>query len=113
MVTRMRGPCPGRKPRKPHILKRVQDPCCPWDGCPCSTHLGRASDHVLDEIPVAGGVDDGDVVFGGLKLPEGDVNGDTTLPLCLQFVQHPGVFEGTLPHLEGLRAWSGQEPSLT
>merc|ERR550519_1537358 len=56
-------------------------------------------DHVLDEIPVAGSVDDGDVVLVGLELPESDVDGDTTLTLGLQFVQHPGVLEGALAHL--------------
>jgi hypothetical protein len=29
------------------------------------------------------GVDDGDVVLGGLELPEGDIDGDTTLTLGL------------------------------
>jgi hypothetical protein len=29
------------------------------------------------------GVDDGDVVPGGLELPEGDIDGDTTLTLGL------------------------------
>ena len=62
--------------------------------------LGGSSDHVLDEVPVAGGVDDGDVVLGGLELPEGDIDGDTTLALGLQFVQHPGVLEGALAGLK-------------
>merc|ERR1719197_423610 len=46
--------------------------------------LAGASDHVLDEVTMAGGVDDGDVVLGSLELPESDVNGDTTLTLGLQ-----------------------------
>jgi len=45
--------------------------------------LGGSSDHVLDEITVTRGVNDGDVVLGGLELPEGDINGDTTLTLGL------------------------------
>lgn len=64
-------------------------------------HLGCARNHVLDEVSVAWSIDDGDVVLGSLKLPEGDVDGDAPLPLCLQLVQHPGIFKGTLPHLEG------------
>lgn len=64
-------------------------------------YLGCASNHVLDEVPVSWSINDGDVVLGGLKLPEGDVDGDATLPLCLQLVQHPGIFKGALPHLEG------------
>jgi hypothetical protein len=45
--------------------------------------LRRSSDHVLDEITMSRGVDDGDVVPGGLELPEGDIDGDTTLTLGL------------------------------
>jgi hypothetical protein len=30
--------------------------------------LGGTSDHVLDEITVTGGVNDGNVVLGGLEL---------------------------------------------
>merc|ERR1712156_575350 len=50
--------------------------------------LAGASDHVLDEVTMAGGVDDGHVVLGGLEFPESNVNGDTTLALRLQLV-HP------------------------
>ena len=52
--------------------------------------LGGTSDHVLDEITVTGGVDNGDIVLGGLELPESDIDGDTTLTLSLQLVEHPG-----------------------
>ena len=48
------------------------------------------------------GIDDGHVVLGGLELPESDVDGDTTLTLGLQLVQHPGVLEGALAGLLGL-----------
>ena len=79
--------------------------------------LAGASDHVLDEVTVARGVDDGHVVprvgefhhvfqllnmalggnlLGSLEFPESNVNGDTTLALGLQLVHHPGVLEGTL-----------------
>ena len=65
-------------------------------------YLGGTGDHVLDEVTMSGGVDDGDVVLGGLELPESDVDGDTTLTLGLQFVQHPGVLERALAGLLGL-----------
>ena len=68
----------------------------------CETYLGGSGDHVLDEVTMSGGVDDGDVVLGGLELPESDVDGDTTLTLGLQFVQHPGVLERALAGLLGL-----------
>lgn len=64
--------------------------------------LGGTSDHVLDEVTVARGVNDGDVVLGGLELPEGDVDCDTTLSLGLELVKNPGVLEGTLTELSSL-----------
>merc|ERR1712002_135697 len=63
--------------------------------------LGSSSDHVLDEITMSGGVDDGDIVLASLELPESDIDGDTTLTLSLQLVQNPGVLEGALAHLLG------------
>jgi len=63
--------------------------------------LGGSGDHVLDEIPVAWGINDGDVVVLGLELPESDIDGNTTLTLGLELVQNPGVFEGALAHLLG------------
>lgn len=44
-------------------------------------------------------VDDGDVVFGRLKLPERDVNGDPPLTLSLELIQDPGILKGAFPHL--------------
>jgi hypothetical protein len=64
--------------------------------------LGSTSNHVLDEITMAGGINDGDVVLGGLELPEGNVDGNTTLTLGLELVKNPGVLEGTLSELGGL-----------
>ena len=60
------------------------------------TYLGGSGDHVLDEVTMAGGVDDGDVVLGSLELPESNVDGDATLALRLQLVHHPRILEGTL-----------------
>merc|ERR1719348_2613689 len=64
--------------------------------------LAGSSDHVLDEVTMTGGVDDGDVVLGSLELPEGNINGDATLTLGLQLVHHPRILEGTLARLLGL-----------
>jgi hypothetical protein len=63
--------------------------------------LGGAGNHVLDEISVSWGVDDGEVVLLGLELPEGDIDGDTSLSFSLQLVQDPGVLEGALTHIVG------------
>ena len=37
----------------------------------------------------------------GLELPEGDIDGDTTFTLGLEFVENPSVFEGTFSHFLG------------
>jgi hypothetical protein len=39
--------------------------------------------------------------LGSLELPEGDIDGDTTLTLGLQLVEHPCVLEGALAKLGG------------
>ena len=64
--------------------------------------LRRAGNHVLDEVTMAGGINDGVVELGGLELPQRDVNGDATLTLSLQAIQHPGVLERALAHLLSL-----------
>merc|ERR1719431_1044063 len=58
--------------------------------------LRSSSDHVLDEIPVSRGINDGDIVLGGLELPESNIDGDSSLTLSLQFVKNPCVLEGSL-----------------
>ena len=58
--------------------------------------LAGASDHVLDEVTMAGGVDDGDVVLGRLEVRECDINGDTTLTLGPQLVHDPSILKGAL-----------------
>jgi len=63
--------------------------------------LRSTSDHVLDEVTVTWGVDDGDIVSGGLELPESDIDGDTSLTLSLQLVENPCVLEGTLAEFSG------------
>jgi hypothetical protein len=63
--------------------------------------LGGAGNHVLDEVPVARGVNDGEVVFGALELPKGDIDGDTSLPLGLELVHDPSVLEGGLAGFGG------------
>ena len=65
-------------------------------------YLRCSGDHVLDEVTMSGSINDGDIVLGSLKLPESNVNGDTSLTLSLQLVQDPGVLEGSLARLRGL-----------
>uniref|UniRef100_A0A182TK57 Uncharacterized protein n=1 Tax=Anopheles melas TaxID=34690 RepID=A0A182TK57_9DIPT len=47
---------------------------------------------------MARGVDDRHVILGRFELPQRDIDGDTTLTLRLQLVQHPGVLERALAH---------------
>ena len=51
--------------------------------------LAGVSDHVLDEVTVAGSADDSNVVLGRLELPQGDVDGDAVLPLQLELIHDP------------------------
>jgi hypothetical protein len=46
------------------------------------------SNHVLDEVAMAWCINDGHVVLLCLELPQSNVDGDTTLALCLQLVQN-------------------------
>jgi hypothetical protein len=64
--------------------------------------LGSTSDHVLDEVTVTRGINDGDHVLRSLELPESDINGDTTLTLGLKLVKNPSILEGTLAELSSL-----------
>lgn len=58
--------------------------------------LGGTGDHVLDEVSVTGGVNDSDLVPGGLELPKSNVDGDTSLSLGLKLVKNPSVLERSL-----------------
>ena len=74
----------------------------PLKKCATHTHLRSAGDHVLDEVAVTGGINDGDIELGSLELPQGNVDGDTTLALSLELVEHPGILERALAHLSSL-----------
>src|SRR5438128_7365202 len=63
--------------------------------------LGRARDHVLDEVPVARGVDDREVVLVRVKALMCDVDREAALPLLLDLVHDEGELERGLAHLLG------------
>jgi len=44
---------------------------------------------------------DSDIVLGGLKLPESNIDSNTTLTLSLKLVQNPCVLEGAFAQLSG------------
>ena len=48
-------------------------------------------------------INDGNIVLGSLELPEGNVNGDTSLTLSLQLVENPCILEGSLSENIGFR----------
>jgi len=50
---------------------------------------------------MAWGIDNCEVIFGGLELPKGDIDGNSTFSLSLELVQDPGVLEGGLSHFLG------------
>lgn len=64
--------------------------------------LGGAGDHVFDEVTMAGGVDDGVVIFIGHELVEGDVDGEAAFAFFFQAIEGPGEFEGAFADLFGL-----------
>ena len=51
---------------------------------------------------MSGGIDDGEVILGGIELPEGDIDGDTSLSLGLELVHDPSVLERGLSEIGGL-----------
>ena len=59
-----------------------------------SVSLAGSSDHVLDEVSVAGAVHYSKVVLVGVEAPVGNIDGDAPLALLLQAVHNPGVLEG-------------------
>lgn len=63
--------------------------------------LRSSGNHVLDEITMAGGINNGERELGGLELPEGNINGDTTFTLGLEVIKNPSVLEGLLAHFGG------------
>lgn len=76
-------------------------------------HLRSTRDHVGDEVPMSGRIQDRDVMSGGLELRGGHVDGDAPgmlkqkhhalpFPLAGHFIQHPGKRKGLLAHLLGI-----------
>lgn len=63
--------------------------------------LGGTSNHILDEISVTGGIDDGEVIFSSFELPEGNIDGDTSFSFSFKLVQNPSVLERTLTSFSG------------
>jgi len=63
--------------------------------------LGGTGNHVLNEISVSWGINDGEDGFGGLEFPESDIDGDTSFSLGLEFIKYPSVFERSFTHFFG------------
>ena len=63
--------------------------------------LGGTGNHVLNEISMSWGINDGEDGGSRLEFPECDINGDTSLSLGLEFIKYPSVFERCFTHLFG------------
>lgn len=50
---------------------------------------------------MAWSIDDCDIILWCLKSPEGDIDGNATLALGLEFVKDPGILEGALAEFGG------------
>jgi len=59
----------------------------------CNVGLRGTGDHVLDEISMAWGIDDGLPLGLGDEFEDRAVDGDTSFTLCLEFVHDPSEFE--------------------
>merc|ERR1712235_85983 len=79
-------------------LKFTSTGCDDQDG---TIGLRCTSDHVLDEITMSRGINDGDIVLGGAEVHQLDIDGDTSFTFGLEFVQYPSIFEGTFAHFLG------------
>ncbi len=60
--------------------------------------LSSSGNHVLDEVSMSWGIDDGDIVLLSLELVEGNVDGDTSGSLGLEFIKDPSISERSLSH---------------
>jgi len=63
--------------------------------------LGGTGNHVLDEISVSWGINDGEDGGSRLEFPKSDIDGDTSFSLGLEFIEYPSVFEGSFTHFFG------------
>src|SRR2546428_186136 len=90
------------RPREEDVFLRLRlDALCGADDEDRGVRLGRARDHVLDEVPVARGVDDREVVLVRVKALMRDVDRQPALPLFLDLVHDEGELERGLAHLLG------------
>ncbi|PKA58070.1 hypothetical protein AXF42_Ash019296 [Apostasia shenzhenica] len=57
-----------------------------------------SGDHVLDKIKMTRSINNSAIVLCGLKLPQGNIDGDPTFSLSLEFVEHPCILKRPLVH---------------
>ena len=67
-----------------------------------SIGLWGSSDHVLDEISVSWGVNDGVESVGCFEFQESNIDGDTSFSFCLEFIEDLCPLEDSLSHLSWL-----------
>ena len=59
--------------------------------------LGCACNHVFEEVSVSWGINDGNIVLAGLKFPQGDINGDTTLTFSFKLSKTQAYLKEPFP----------------
>src|SRR5438093_5672002 len=90
------------RPREEDVLLRLRlDALCGADDEDRGVRLGSARDDVLEEVPVARGVDDREVVLVRVKALVRDVDRQAALPLLLDLVHDERELERGLAHLLG------------
>ena len=68
------------------------------------TNLRGPCNHILDEVPVSRSINDGHIILGSFKLPQGNIDGDASLALSLEFIQNPGILERALQKICNVNA---------
>ena len=84
-----------------------------WDACLKFSFWGRnhqdstvslssSSNHILNEISVSWGINNGNFIFFSLKLPQRNINSDSLLSRSFHSVHNPSIFEASLVCIVGL-----------
>merc|ERR1712048_799554 len=63
--------------------------------------LRSTGNHVLNEISVTRGINNGDRVFVGLEFPQSNIDSDTSFSFGLKLVRNPSIFERTFTGFGG------------
>ena len=82
-------------------MPRVQEGVVQEEGRAKPTFQQKFKIKTKGKLKQPGLLTDSHVITWSFELPEGDIDGDTTLTLGLELVQNPGILERTLAQLSG------------